>query len=101
MNNETHEMYAATVSCSARPLVFDENICVGCNRCADICQVDIMLPNPVKGKPPVDVYPGECYYCGSCVMVCKREGAIRLQHPLMNQAKFVPVRNPEEGRNPE
>ncbi len=101
MNNETHEMYATTVSCSARPLVFDENICVGCNRCADICQVDIMLPNPVKGKPPVVVYPGECYYCGSCVMVCKREGAIRLQHPLMNQAKFVPVRNPEEGRNSE
>lgn len=87
------EMYAFVVPCSARPLVFDESRCVGCNRCAEVCQVDILIPNPEKGKPPVVLYPGECYYCGSCVMACRQEGAIRLQHPLMNQAKFVPVRH--------
>ena len=92
------EMYAFEMPCSARPLVFDESKCIGCNRCADICQVDILIPNPEKGKPPVVLYPGECYYCGSCVMVCQKEGAIRLQHPLMNQAKFVPVKN-AEGEN--
>ena len=42
------------------------------------------------------MYPGECYYCGACVMVCPKPGAIRLSHPLMNRAKFVPVRKPEE-----
>jgi hypothetical protein len=26
-------------------------------------------------------------------MVCPRPGAIKLQHPLMNRAKFVPVKN--------
>ena len=90
------ELTATKVPCSARPIVFDETKCVGCNRCANICQVDIFLPNAQKGKPPVVVWPGECYYCGSCVMVCPNPGAIRLQHPLMNQAKFVPVRLPEE-----
>lgn len=90
------ELYGTKVPCSARPIVFDESRCVGCNRCANICQVDIFIPNPVKGKPPVVLYPGECYYCGSCVMVCPNPGAISLEHPLMNQAKFVPVRKAEE-----
>ncbi len=35
------------------------------------------------------MYPGECYYCGSCVMACPVKGAIHLRHPLMNQTKFV------------
>lgn len=91
-----YELSAVKVPCSARPIAFDEAKCVGCNRCANICQVDIFIPNPEKGKPPVVLYPGECYYCGSCVMACPRPGAIRLEHPLMNRAKFVPVRRPEE-----
>lgn len=41
------------------------------------------------------MYPGECYYCGACVMVCPKD-AIELVHPLMNRAKFVPTRKPEE-----
>lgn len=86
------ELYASVIPCSARPLTFDAQKCVGCNRCVNVCQVDILIPNPEKGKPPVVLYPGECYYCGCCVMACKREGAIRLRHPLMNEAKFVPVR---------
>lgn len=83
--------------CSVRPILYDENHCIGCNRCVNICQVDILIPNPEKGKPPIVAYPGECYYCGACVMVCPKqeEGAIKLQHPLMNRAKFVPVRKPE------
>jgi NAD-dependent dihydropyrimidine dehydrogenase PreA subunit len=76
---------------SARPLAFDEAICVGCNVCVETCQVDILLPSPEKGKPPLVMWPGECYYCGSCVMMCPRPGAIKLSHPLMNRAKFVPV----------
>lgn len=90
------ELFATVVPCSARPLIYNEALCVGCNRCAEVCQVDILLPNPEKGKPPIVAYPGECYYCGSCVMACRIEGAIRLQHPLMNRAKFVPVKSPEQ-----
>ena len=43
--------------------------------------------------PPVVAWPGECYYCGACVMVCPRPGALKLSHPLMNRARFVPVRH--------
>lgn len=86
------EFRASVVTCSARPIVYNEEICIGCNRCAQVCQVDILVPSMEKGKPPIVMYPGECYYCGSCVMECPREGAITLQHPVMNQAKFIPVK---------
>lgn len=76
---------------SARPLVYDDSKCIGCNRCAMVCQVDILVPSEEKGKHPIIMYPGECYYCGACVMACPNPGAIKLQHPLMNRAKFVPV----------
>lgn len=89
---ENKEFYASFIPCSADPLVFDESICVGCNNCVNTCQVDIMIPNPEKGKPPIVLFPGECYYCGSCVMECPNKGAIKLQHPLMNRAKFIPVK---------
>ncbi len=74
---------------SARPLRFDPALCVGCNRCVDACQIDVLLPNPEKGRPPLVMWPGECWYCGACVMECPRKGAISLRHPLMNQARFV------------
>lgn len=83
---------AEPAGCSVRPIRFDERLCVGCNRCADVCQCDILLPGPEKGKPPIVMYPGECYYCGACVMVCPKPGAVTLEHPLMNRAKFVPVK---------
>lgn len=80
--------------CSTSPLKYDASLCIGCNRCAAVCQCDILLPSPNQGQHPVVMYPGECYYCGACVMACPRPGAISLNHPLMNQAKFVPVRPP-------
>lgn len=72
---------------TSRPLVFDDSKCVGCNRCLEACQVDCMLPS-AKGKHPIMAYPSECYYCGCCVMSCPC-GAVKLQHPLMNQAKYI------------
>lgn len=83
------EFQANPVSCSVKPLVFDNSLCVGCNQCASVCQVDLLIPSDKKGEHPIVLYPGECYYCGSCVMACPVKGAIRLQHPLMNQTKFV------------
>jgi NAD-dependent dihydropyrimidine dehydrogenase PreA subunit len=89
MNHKTPIQPVSPVSCSVEPLRFDETLCIGCNRCVEVCQVDILIPNPEKGKPPVPIYPGECYYCGCCVMECPKKGAIKLRHPLMNQAKFI------------
>ena len=85
------EFKAEVINASNRPIRFDESKCIGCHRCAEACQVDVMVCFE-KGKPPVVMYPGECYYCGACVMECPVEGAVTLCHPLMNQTKFVPVK---------
>ena len=87
-----NKLTAEVIPCSATPLIYDEEKCIGCNACAEICQCDILLPNPEKGKHPIVMYPGECYYCGAYVMVCPK-GAVKLAHPLMNRAKFVEVRH--------
>ncbi len=69
------------------PVVFDETKCTGCNKCVNICTMDLLLPNPVKGKSPIIMYPEECYREGDCVTECP-QGAIRLRHPLMNRVHF-------------
>ena len=58
-------------------VAFDPAICNGCNRCVEVCQVDVFAPNPVQGKPPLILFPRECWQEGSCVEVCPRKGAIR------------------------
>lgn len=88
-NREKVDFTVDLVSCSTKPIHYDDHLCIGCNRCAQVCQVDILIPSMKKGEHPIVMYPGECYYCGSCVMACPIEGAIRLQHPLMNQTRFV------------
>ena len=82
---------ASVVSSSLRPIIYDKSLCIACNRCTEVCQVDILVPSTKKGDHPIVMFPGECYYCGSCVMECPVEGAIRLEHPIMNEAKFVDV----------
>lgn len=80
------------VPCSVQPISYNSDLCIGCNRCASVCQVDVLVPDQTKGKHPIIMYPGECYYCGSCVMECPVKGAINLKHPLMNEAKFVEIK---------
>lgn len=74
------------------PLTFDPSRCNGCNMCIEVCQVDILLPNPEKGKPPVVLYPGECWYAGCCITVCPKPGAVKLNIPLMNRVKWRRVK---------
>jgi len=67
-----------------RPVIFDSGICNGCNECL-ACQMDVLYPNQAKGAPPLIMFPDECWYCGSCVEMCPRPGAIRVNHPLMQR----------------
>lgn len=80
--------YAVSEPAAANPVIFDPGICDGCNRCIEVCQVDILIPNPEKGKPPIVLYPGECWYGGCCVAACPKPGAIRLNSPLMNRVRW-------------
>lgn len=84
-----NDITVSVVPCSARPIIFDAEKCIGCNTCAKMCQCDVLLPSTEKGQHPIVAWPGECWYCGACVMMCPVEGAIKMQHPLMNRTKFV------------
>ena len=86
------EMFASEVPCSARPITFNKEKCIGCNSCANACPIDVLIPSENKGEHPIVMYPGECIYCGACCMECPVEGAIHLEHPLINRTKFVPVK---------
>ena len=72
-----------------QPIRYNEDICIGCNACVNICQVDVLIPSETKGATPIVAFPTECWYCGSCVTTCPKDGAIRLVHPLMNQVHWV------------
>jgi NAD-dependent dihydropyrimidine dehydrogenase PreA subunit len=74
------------------PITIDEDLCRGCNQCVEVCQVDLFLPNAEKGKPPIVMYPGECWYDGSCVEACPLPGAIRLNPLLINRVHWKEIR---------
>jgi NAD-dependent dihydropyrimidine dehydrogenase PreA subunit len=59
------------------PVSIDPAICNGCNRCVEVCQVDVFAPNPEPGKPPLVLFPDECWQDGSCVETCPQKGAMR------------------------
>lgn len=67
-------------------VTIDEDVCVGCNACANICRIQAILPDAEPGKPPVLAYPDECWYCACCVEAC-RTGALRMNLPI-NQRIF-------------
>ena len=66
------------------PIVYNPDVCKGCNTCVEVCPMDILKRNSTKGKPPIVAYPDECAYDGACWMQCpnRHEGAIRIVPPL-------------------
>jgi formate hydrogenlyase subunit 6/NADH:ubiquinone oxidoreductase subunit I len=60
---------------------FDAILCNGCNSCVEVCPTDVMMPNPEKEKPPIVLYPEECWFCGACIEECGT-GALSMSHPL-------------------
>ena len=71
-----------------KPVIFDTDICNGCNACVEICQMDVLIPNPDKGEAPIILFPDECWYGGCCVDECPQPGAIKLNHPLMQRVRW-------------
>lgn len=72
------------------PVIFDGEVCNGCNNCVEICPMDILMPNPQKGKPPIILYPDECWYGGGCVKACPLadKGAITFNHPINQRVRW-------------
>ena len=63
-------------------VVIDETLCTGCKQCVEVCRSDVMVPVPGKGKPPIVLYPDECWFCGCCLNHCPVPGAIKVVFPL-------------------
>lgn len=70
------------------PLIFNPDVCNGCNRCVEVCQMDVFIPNPDKGKPPITLYPDECWHDGCCVAECPTPGAAKFNHPLRQRVRW-------------
>jgi len=78
-------------------IVFDPEVCDGCiglpePLCIVACIMDVLFPNPEKGKPPILLYPDECggCQCGCCVGMCPLadKGAIKMRWPLMQSVRW-------------
>jgi NAD-dependent dihydropyrimidine dehydrogenase PreA subunit len=70
------------------PVIFNPEICNGCNQCVEVCQIDVFIPNPVKGEPPIILHPDECWYGGCCVNECPCPGAISFNWPLQQRGSW-------------
>jgi NAD-dependent dihydropyrimidine dehydrogenase PreA subunit len=69
-----------------RAIRFDEELCTACNSCVEVCRCDVLVPNADPDRPPVLLYPDECWFCGCCVDHCPVPGAISMEHPLSQRA---------------
>ena len=59
---QTQGTAAGLKQASAKPhyvMVFDQNKCVGCGTCADICNshIFVLVPKPTKHQPVCSVWP--------------------------------------------
>ena len=68
------------------PEIGDDQILVKVAACG-VCHTDLHYIEhgvPTFKKPPIVLYPDECWYCGCCVQHCPvwQKGAIRMNHPM-------------------
>lgn len=63
----------------------DANVCIGCGKCVDICQVDNMMMSATR--KPVWKHTGRCMTCMACYHVCPRH-AISLNGMTRNKGQY-------------
>ena len=69
-----NELQVSVVPCSADPIRYDPEKCIGCNTCVRTCHCDVLLPSTEKGEHPIVAWPGECCTAvHACYSVLYRE----------------------------
>jgi NAD-dependent dihydropyrimidine dehydrogenase PreA subunit len=61
-----------TIKMAFNPIV-DEEKCVGCEECVDVCPVEVFEMEDEKSVP---VNAEECMGCESCVEVCEEDAIV-------------------------
>ena len=75
-----NEIYALpNIVSPANPVIYHPEVCNGCNRCVDVCVMDVFVENKERGKPPNVAYPEECWFDGCCVEMCPQKDALKVQ----------------------
>jgi NAD-dependent dihydropyrimidine dehydrogenase PreA subunit len=82
MVSEQNVYALPNVQTPSMPVTFDPTVCIGCNKCVETCPIDVFIPNPKKGAPPIILHAEECWYCGCCATDCPNPGAIKFNWPL-------------------
>lgn len=63
------------------PPIIDEQKCIACGTCANICNSAIFLFDRKNPHVPEVKFPDECWHCEACMADCPK-GAIRMRFPL-------------------
>lgn len=63
------------------PPIINEDKCISCKTCVDICSEDVFFGSK-EDEAPIVSYPEECWHCNACVLDCPVEGAIMLRIPM-------------------
>jgi len=50
----------------------NEDLCIGCQICVDVCAEDVLRFDKDKKKPYV-AYPMDCLGCGACAWFCPKK----------------------------
>lgn len=82
MNVENEAYLVANQPAPGQAIYIDPELCIGCNQCIEYCRSDVMVPHPEEGRPPIVLYPDECWFGGTCMEPCPVPGAIEMEHPL-------------------
>ncbi|HVO52642.1 MAG TPA: pyruvate:ferredoxin (flavodoxin) oxidoreductase [Thermoanaerobaculia bacterium] len=98
--------------------VWDEKICIQCNKCAMVCphaaiRAKLFEPEALKGAPAtfksvdfkatewkgykytIQVAPEDCTGCTLCMMVCPAKDKSNPKHKSLDMAPQAPLREPE------
>jgi pyruvate formate lyase activating enzyme len=68
-----------------RELLFDENLCIGCNSCKDICKYDVINKDSEVG---IYIDRNKCISCGDCAAQCP-SGALQISGEMISVETII------------
>ena len=69
------------------PPVIDDEKCIKCGICAEVCPVDVYYGSKETEIPTV-LYGEDCFFCDACILECPTD-AITLRYPLYTQPSYL------------